>query len=165
MQADDGDDETLTHDELVALMGGARTRHLAKHGRISVSARLKDSRSLDAQASFASPVISTCSIGVASRGGQFMVMGDGMLSVRAAGRHPMVQAMFSGEGRHRYRVTVAMTTRTGTQTRILTRTAGSPGMLPITVKDFKGLAGFTEVSVTAEDLTVALPVQTMTLGR
>ena len=140
---------------------------LAKHGRFSVSTRLRDGRSLDATASFRTPVLSLCSVSVMRHGDEYVVTG-GLLSsgigVRT-GEGAAVETFVKGEIHHRYRLDVTVRTHSGVQHRTYERTANGIGMVIAALKDFKGLSGFTEASVTMKDLTVPVQAETFSIAR
>lgn len=159
----DGD---LSDSELSALLGGPRKHFVAKHGRFAASAKLRDSRSLDATGSFTSASLTLCSVGVISHAGQYAVtgaMGDGL--VVRTGHKAAMQAILSAVSHHRYRLAFTVRTAAGVQHRTVVRTAGSLDMLRYVVSDIKGLSGFTEASVAMTDLTVRTPVERYSIAR
>jgi len=162
--ADSGSDPSSG--DMSGLLGGPAKHFVAAHGHFASSAKLRDSRSLDAVASFTSASLTLCTVGVISHAGQYAVtagLGDGLL-VRT-GRDATVQAIMAAESHHRYRLAFTVRTRAGVQHRTVTRTAGSLGVLRYVVSDFKGLSGFTQASVEMTDLTVRVPVERYSLAR
>jgi len=161
----DNGDNKLDGAELKAMMGPKKV-YLAKHGRISASAKMRGSRSLDAAASFTGPSMDICSITLMADRGQYAVSGVmDSLAVRT-GYAPAVQLAAMGEAHHRYLVTATVRTKAGVQHRTFIRRTGTVGVLEVTIRDFKGLAGFTEITASAKDLTVTdLPAETFSIAR
>lgn len=159
--AADGD---LSDSELEALIDGPRKTFVAKHGGFSQSRKMRNSRSLDATATFTSAV-EMCSISLQSDGGQFAVGGnDGGIGVRVDSK-PAVLAYVSGESHHRFRFNFTVRTKAGTKHWTTVRTAGSMGAAEASMTGVKQLGSFSDASVTVTDLTVHIGSETFQLQR
>ncbi|WP_017933123.1 hypothetical protein [Nocardioides sp. Iso805N] len=159
--AADGD---LSDSELESLIDGPRKIFVAKHGRFSQSRKMRDSRSLDATATFTSGV-EMCSISLGTDGGQFAVGGnDGGVGVRVDSK-PAVEAYVAGEAHHRFLFNFTVRTKAGTRHWTTVRTAGTIGAAEASMTGVKQLDSFSEASVTVTDLTVHIGSETFQLQR